>query len=203
MMYQTPENEIQKTENEIFSLIRKLETLRKEAKPIPVKNYELQDLFGNVTLLDLFAGKDRLLAIHNMGQGCRYCTLWADGLNGFVPHLESAFSVVLLSKDSVEVQRRFANARQWRFRMASHGGGEYIREQSIIQGDKNTPGVVLYERKGNEIFRKNASVFGPGDLFCSQWSLLSLAGVGLEEWTPQFSYWKRPEKLEDGGDNIL
>ena len=41
-------------------------------------------------LSEPFAGHGRLLAIHNMGQRCRDCTLWADGVNGFLPHLESA-----------------------------------------------------------------------------------------------------------------
>ena len=50
----------------------------------------LRTLAGETTLLDLFGDRDTLLAIHNMGQGCRYCTLWADGFNGLLPHLESA-----------------------------------------------------------------------------------------------------------------
>lgn len=44
-------------------------------------------------------------------------------------------------------------------------------------------------------------VRSPGDLYCALWPLLGLAG--LDEFTPQFNYWKRPEKLEDGGENIL
>jgi predicted dithiol-disulfide oxidoreductase (DUF899 family) len=195
-------NEIQKLEAQIMELTGKLERLRKDSVPTPVKNYPLKDLSGEITLLDLFAGKETLLAIHNMGQGCRYCTLWADGLNGFVPHLEDRLSLVLLSKDAPETQRQFANSRGWRFRLASHGGGDYIREQSVQQGEKNMPGVVCYVRKGDEIFRKNASVFGPGDLYCSQWHLISLAGIGTEDWTPQFNYWQRPAKLDDGGQNV-
>ena len=65
------------------------------------------------------------------------------------------------------------------------------------------PGAVLYERKGNTIYRKNACVFGPGDLYCSMWGLLSLAGVSDGDWTPQYNYWSRPEVLDDGGENVL
>ncbi len=202
MMYKTPENEIQKIENEIFTLSQKLEKLRKESKPVKVENYQFKNLNGEISLLELFGGKDQLVAIHNMGQGCRWCTTWADGINGFLPHLESQFSVVLFSKDSPEIQRQFANTRGWRFRMASHGGGPYMSEQSVIQGESNMPGIVVYEKQGREIFRKNASVFGPGDQFCSFWHFLSLAGVGNEEFTPQFSYWKPPTKMDDGGENL-
>lgn len=200
---QTQPNEIQNLEQEIYTLVQRLELLRKESQLQPIKNYQFESIQGSISLLDLFAEKQQLFAIHNMGQGCRYCTLWADGLNGFLPHLESQFAVALLSKDSPHDQRNFANSRQWRFTMASHGGGDYIQEQSVIPGNNNMPGIVCYERKGDKIFRKNVSVFGPRDQFCSIWHILSLAGVQPEDWTPQYNYWQRPEELDDGGDNIL
>jgi predicted dithiol-disulfide oxidoreductase (DUF899 family) len=190
-------------ERNIGELIAELNALRKTNPGTPVPNYTFATLTGQVTLLELFGGKDNLLAIHNMGQGCRYCTLWADGLNGLLAHLESALSVVLLSKDPPEVQRRFANARGWQFRLASHGGGAYIREQSVVNGDENFPGAVVYERDGDAILRKNSCVFGPGDLYCAMWSLLGLAGLDEEEWTPQYTYWQRPAELDDGGANVL
>jgi len=197
-----PQSEIEKTEQEIATLVAKLETLRKDSVPQPVKNYEFKTLTGKVSLLELFGDKDILFVVHNMGQGCRYCTLWADGINGFLPHLEDKFSLVLVSKDDPETQRRFALSRGWRFRMASHGGKDYIIDQSVRPGEKNMPGLSVYTRKGEEIYRKNASAFGPGDLFCSHWHLLSLAGVGLEDWTAQYNYWQRPAKLDDGGQNV-
>jgi predicted dithiol-disulfide oxidoreductase (DUF899 family) len=195
--------ELQAAEKELFELTRKVAALRRESKPTPVKNYSFQTLEGKISLLDLFAGKDTLFLIHNMGQGCRYCTLWADGLNAFVPHMESQYAIALVSKDDPQTQRRFANSRGWRFRMASHGGGDYIKEQTVVAGEGNMPGVVCYTRQGDQIFRKNSAVFGPGDEFCSQWNLLSLAGLGEDQWVPQFNYWKCPEKLDDGGQNFI
>ena len=196
-------SEIEAIEREIFELQAKLCELHKDHRGGEVPNYSFATETGDTTLLGLFGDHDRLLAIHNMGQGCRYCTLWADGFNGFLPHLESAMSVVLVSKDPPSLQRRFANARGWRFRLASHGGGAYIREQSTVKDAENMPGAVVYEREGGAIRRKNSSVFGPGDRYCSMWSLLGLAGIGSDEWTPQYSYWRRPEELDDGGTNIL
>ena len=86
--------------------------------------------------------------------------------------------------------------------MASHFGGDYIKEQSVMPGKKNMPGIVCYIRKGDDIYRKNASVFGPGDEYCPQWNLLSLAGISREEWTPQYKYWIRPDVMDDGGNNL-
>lgn len=196
--------EIEETEAEIARLATKLLQLRASNPGIPVQNYEFQTLSGKTTLLDLFEGKDKLILIHNMGQGCRYCTLWADGFNGLLPHLENACAVALVTKDSPEVQRTFALSRGWHFKMASHGGGAYIQEQSVHPKEANAPGVVCYERKGNEIFRKNASSFGPGDHYSPLWHLLSLTGIsGFSDWTPQYAYWRRPAKMDDGGENLL
>ncbi len=197
------DNKIVQLERQIGELIAELNTLRKANAATPVTNYSFQTLAGETTLRDLFGDRDRLLVIHNMGQGCRYCTLWADGFNGLLPHLESALAVALVSKDSPRVQRTFANSRGWRFRLASHGGGDYIREQEVVPGVDNYPGAVVYELDGDAILRKNACVFGPGDLYCAQWSLLGLAGLDGESWTPQFNYWRRPEVLDDGGQNLL
>ena len=194
---------IAEIQQQIFELTGELGTLLKQSRGTEVPDYRFASAEGEVSLLDLFAERDTLLAIHNMGQGCRYCTVWADGFNGFLPHLENAMSVVLLSKDPPELQRRFANERGWRFRLASHGGGDYVREQTVVDGQDNYPGAVVYKREGDKVLRFNACVFGPGDLYCSLWSLLALAGMGAEDWTPQYSYWRRPEVLDDGGENVV
>ena len=198
-----PDADIAALEAEIAELTAKLNAARRAASGHEVPDYTFRTLDGEARLRELFAGHDQLLAIHNMGQGCRYCTLWADGINGFLPHLESAMAVVLLSKDDPETQRRFANARGWRFRLASHGGGAYIRDETVMSGHDNAPGAVLYEKRDGKVFRKNAVVFGPGDRFCSAWNFLALAGHGADDWTPQFTYWRRPDTLDDGGDNLL
>ena len=198
-----PNNESRAIEQKIHTLMERLAKLQQSNRGNEVINYSFSTIEGEINLLDLFGEKDKLLLIHNMGQGCRYCTLWADGFNGFLPHLESTISVVLVSKDAPQLQRKFANSRDWRFRLASHGGGEYIQEQSVMKDSNNMPGAVVYERDGDKIYRKNDCVFGPGDIYCSMWSLLGLAGLNETSWTPQFSYWQRPKTLDDGGKNII
>lgn len=194
--------EIKKLEQEIMQLSGRLEQLRKQEPVREIKDYEFSTPSGKVKLSELFVGKEILFAIHNMGQGCRYCTLWADGLNGFLPHLEDQFAVVLLSKDSPETQKQFAHSRQWRFRMASHSGANYIEEQGVGSEKGNYPGIVCYEKQGDKIFRKNESAFGPGDQFCSIWHILSLAGIAENDFTPQYNYWQRPSKMDDCGADL-
>ena len=194
---------ISELEKQIFELTTRLNELRKSNTGDVVPNYSFATLNGESSLLDLFGDQDHLLLIHNMGQGCRYCTLWADGFNGFLPHLESEMAVVLVSKDPPDVQRQFANSRDWRFRLASHGGGDYIREQTVCEGEENMPGAVVYERDGETIRRRNSCIFGPGDLYCSMWGLMALAGHDGSDWTPQYRYWKRPDSMDDGGANLI
>ena len=193
-------SEAEKLEFEIYEKALKLAALRAAEKPTPVKDYEFETSDGKVMLSALFGGRDKLLAIHNMGEGCRYCTLWADGLNGVLPHLEDAMAVAMVSKDAPDTQRRMSRDRGWKFKMASHNGGAYMTEQSVGKG--NYPGAVVYEMVDDKIYRRGGAPFGPGDLYSPVWHLLALGGVGTEEWTPQFHYWSRPEKLDDGGENI-
>ncbi len=194
--------EAEKLEFEIMEKAQQLAALRRAEGDIEVEDYAFQTLAGETGLSDLFAGRKRLLMIHNMGQGCRYCTLWADGINGVLVHLEDAMAVALVSKDPPEIQRRMALDRGWKFRMASHGGGAYMAEQCAMGENSNIPGAAVYERKESKIVRRGRTVFGPGDLYSPVWHFLALAGLGVSDWTPQFHYWRRPEKLDDGGENV-
>ena len=62
--------------------------------------------------------------------------------------------------------------------------------------------IAMEAYPGEDIRRLNECIFGEGDLYCSAWNLLALAGIGDEQWTPQYTYWKRPEQMEDGGENL-
>ena len=189
-------------EHEIMEKSQQLAALRQKESDVEVPDYSFHTLNGDTSLSDLFGDQERLLLIHNMGQGCRYCTLWADGINGFIDHLEDAMAVVLVSKDPPDVQRRMALGRGWKLRLASHNGGAYMAEQCAMGEHSNYPGAAIYERKGEKIVKRGATAFGPGDLYSPMWHFLSLAGIPSSDWTPQFRYWQRPTKLDDGGENV-
>ena len=193
---------IRAKEEELYNLVKEIEALRMAHQGEEVPDYEFTNLHGNIKLSEMFGDKSGLFVIHNMGQGCRYCTLWADGINAFLQHLETEFSVFLVSKDDPATQRTFANERGWRFQLASHDGESYAIEQSVEEGEDNYPGISYFVKRDEKIFKKNNATFGPGDAFCSLWHILSLSGRNEEDWFPQFNYWKRPESLDDGGRNV-
>ncbi len=194
--------EAEELEREIMEKALRLAELRGHDAVAEVTDYSFKTLDGETRLSTLFGDQSRLLVIHNMGQGCRYCTLWADGINGVLDHLEDAMAVALVSKDAPDVQRRIALDRGWRFRMASHGGGAYMAEQCAVGDYSNMPGACIYERQNDKIVRRGRTTFGPGDLYSPVWHFLALAGVGPSDWTPQFHYWRRPKTLDDGGENV-
>jgi len=71
-------SKIAEIERRIFELNTELNQLRRDNEGTEVKNYSFDTLDGSVSLLELFGDKDKLLVIHNMGQGCHYCTLWSE-----------------------------------------------------------------------------------------------------------------------------
>ena len=188
----------QRIEERIMELSGQLAALRNAETGSEVPDYELQTTEGDVQLSQFFAGQERMLVIHNMGDACRFCTLWADGINGIL-HLEDAMAVLVVSKDPPDKQRAMAMDRGWTFRMASHGGGAYMHEQCGAKKHANQPGAAVYERVGGALIRKAFTEFGPGDLYSPMWHFLSLAGVAASDWTPQFHYWEHPEHLDEDG----
>src|SRR6516162_6332847 len=47
------------------------------------------DQGGQRPSIGAFWRQEYLFVIHNMGAGCRNCTLWADGFNGMLRHIEN------------------------------------------------------------------------------------------------------------------
>ena len=179
-----PEN----VEKRINLLIKHLGDLRSKSKPLEVKDYKFKTTNGETSLSKLFGTRSKLLVIHNMGKDCNYCTLWADGFNGILPHINNAMGVVLTSTDSPKEQVTFAKSRGWNFEMASHKDLPYTKEQTTEGKWSDSPGASVYEKIDGKIYLKNKCFFDDGDIYCSMWSLLRLAGMKHDEWQPKTKY---------------
>jgi DNA-binding transcriptional ArsR family regulator len=104
----------------ILELSTRLQAVRKELRQAlaetaraDVGEYVFQTLDGPVTLKSLFGDKRDLFVVHNMGKGCNSCSMWADGLNGFYPHIADRAVLVVASPDTPVVQAEFAASRGW------------------------------------------------------------------------------------------
>lgn len=174
----------------MMALQEELSQLRRSMPAQPVADYELQGPDGPVALSSLLADKPDLLVIHNMGRGCAYCTLWADGFNGVVDHLRDRAGFVLVSPDPVDVQASFAAERGWTMPMLSDATGAFTRDMGFVgEGNDYWPGVSAFRRLDDgSIVRTGLDVFGPGDVYNAPWHLFDLLEGGVGAWGPRFTY---------------
>src|SRR5215470_19252219 len=121
MTYKETVQELAGYRAQIADLRSRMRAAQAAIEPEEVKDYVFQRADGGtVRLSDLFGAKSDLFVIHNMGKGCPYCTLWADGFNGVYEHLGNRAAFVVSSPDAPEQQRQFAASRNWKFPMVSH-----------------------------------------------------------------------------------
>jgi len=183
--------EIQGLQRQIHELKAKLTEARRSAPPEPVEDHQLRRTDGStVQLSELFAEKDDLLVVHNMGKGCVYCTLWADGFTGFAEHLSNRAAFVLCSHDEPDIAREFSEGRGWNFPVVSGAGSEFAQTMGFTsETGKPWPGISAFRRLADgSIVRTGSAPFGPGDDFCSAWPLFDLLEGGVGDWAPKYSY---------------
>ncbi len=168
-----------------------LVALRRSIAPEPVSDYTLLAHDGSpVKLSEMFGSRDDLILVHNMGKGCAYCTMWADGFTGLVKHLENRAGFVVVSKDPVDVQRTFYQGRGWNFKMYSSYGTDFNRDMGYeTETGSQQPGVSAFHRDADGTIRRTGYTgFGPGDDFCAVWPMLDLLPGGPAGWGPKFTY---------------
>lgn len=162
---------------------------QKYPSPQLVQDYEFTDNQNQaVRLSTLFANKQELFMIHNMGTSCAYCTLWADGFNGAFHHLTDRAAVVISSPDPVEVQQAFKAERDWQFSMVSTANNSFAADMGYHNEQGYHPGVSVFTKSQNAINRVADTPFGPGDDFCAAWHLFDLLPNGADGWQPKFAY---------------
>lgn len=185
------EREISKVEKEAVKAKEKLAKLRRRLPAQEIEDYTLTEAGGKtVALSSVFGEKDDLILIHNMGRKCPYCTMWADGFNGVLKHLEDRAAFVVVSPDPPKEQEGFARSRGWTFRMLSAHGTSFIKDLGFESKDGGyLPGVsTFHKEKDGTIVRASKARCGPGDDFCSVWHLFDLLYKGRAGWEPKFKY---------------
>ena len=176
----TIDEQIGESYAKIQELREKIVKLRKRRPDEVVEDYEFESLDGPVRLSELFGGKRDLMVVHNMGKSCPMCTLWADGFNGIVNHLEDRAAFVMSSPDAPAEQKRFADSRGWRFRLVSVGDRD--------EKGGYWPGVSAFQMKDGKPVRVGTAGFGPLDEFSPMFNLMALFPEGQDDWWPKFSY---------------
>lgn len=188
MDYQQTAERLSDYRRRIKGLREEMRQVQAEVEPEPVDDYRFRTRGGEVALSELFGGKDTLFVIHNMGKGCNNCTLWADGFNGVLQHLQDRAAFVVSSPDDPETQQAFAASRGWRFRMVSHQGSSFAADMGYGRDGKCWPGVSVFRRDGGRIVRVSDTGFDEGDAFCAVWHFLDLLPEGKAGWAARRQY---------------
>ncbi len=188
MKYQEAHQKLKAFGKRIAELRQEMRAIHQAIEPQEVKDYVLPHVGGSVRLSELFGNKDTLFVVHNMGAGCPYCTLWADGFNGAYEHLRNRAGFVVSSPDAPEQQKKFAGGRGWKFPMVSYQGTTFGEDMGYHRDGTSMPGVSVFKRRGDQIVRVADTSFSPGDDFCHVWHFFDLIPEGAGGWQPQFQY---------------
>lgn len=184
-------SKIEELEQQIRGLKKQLLEARKVLPRQEVEDYTFKRPDGSdVRLSQLFGDKKDLLVIHNMGRSCPYCTLWADGFNGFTRHFENRAGFALVSPDPVDVLRDFGASRGWKYTYLSGHDNDFAKQLGFhTETDGYWPGFSTFRKDDDgKIYRVGCAVFGPGDDYCSIWPMLDLFQDGPDGWEPKYTY---------------
>lgn len=185
------DTQIDELEYQLQDIKQQLAELRRTRPREEVGDYSLKDSEGReATLSSLFGSHGRLILVHNMGRDCSYCTMWADGFEGLLPHLASRAAFVVTSPDAPEAQKEFARARGWNFPMYSAKGTNFVADMGFDDEKEGLmPGVSVFMKEPDgKIYRVGRAEFGPGDNFCAVWHFFELLPEGIDGWEPKLSY---------------
>jgi predicted dithiol-disulfide oxidoreductase (DUF899 family) len=178
-------DEIKQLQKEILEKKKRLAELRRAQEPMLMEDYSFASESGPVRLSELFGDKQDLLTVHNMGESCDFCTLWADGFNGVAPELASRSAFVLVSPDPLPSAVAFARSRGWRFPVVVDEDKAFSTKVGRWQDGDIYPGVSGFHKDENGVVRKIATAdLGEGDDFCAVWHLLDLLKDGWNGWAP-------------------
>jgi predicted dithiol-disulfide oxidoreductase (DUF899 family) len=174
--------------HQIAEIRSRMHSLQAAVEPEAVLDYKFETTQGEIALSQLFGDKADLFVIHNMGKSCPNCTMWADGFNGVLPHLENRAAFVVASPDDPQTQAEFAQSRFWRFRMVSHAQSSFAADMGYRSGEGWRPGVSVFRKEAGRILRVSDTGFGPDDDFCAVWHLFDLLPAGADGWRARFAY---------------
>ncbi len=188
-MTNDPKQKIAELTQEIMTKQHELNELMRTSLSESVDDYRLKNTAGELRLSQLFGDRRDLVLIHNMGKRCPYCTLWADGLNGVFDHFENRAAFVVVSPDSPEVQREFAQSRNWTMPMVSSEGSSFSKDLGFEGAQGVMPGFSTFHLEDDGTIERVAwAFFGPGDSYSAIWHMIGVLRDGAGDWQPRVSY---------------
>ena len=152
---------------------------------------------------ELFEGDKPLVLMQFMfgrkqEQPCPMCTMWADGYDGAVRHLEQRVSFGVVVAGDITAFRAHARSRGWRnLRLLSSEGTSFKRDFGMENEEgAQMPGVSVFVRGEDGAprhFYTGCAMMTPDhfrgmDLLSPVWSFFDLTPEGRGSFFPSFDY---------------
>ncbi len=215
--YQAKRDALLAAENALIEQREQVAQLRRELPPGPVvdKDYcfseGLQDLADNdpdhyfgTHLSELFTAECNTLIVQHLmfspdsDAACPMCSMWTDGFNAVVRHVEQRTSFVVIAKTQLDKLRTWGQDRGWdRLRLLSSYDNSFNADFGVeLAPDRQLPalsafrcgsdGSIMhcYTTVGSLVERHHRAM----DLFTPVWNLLDLLPEGRGDWMPSHDY---------------
>jgi predicted dithiol-disulfide oxidoreductase (DUF899 family) len=124
------------------ALTRQSDELARQRRSLPwvaiEKPYQFETNQGSRDLTELFGGRSQLLVYHfmlgpNTPEGCPGCTLFADGFDGAIIHLEHHdVTFLAASRAPLETLNAYKRRMGWGFPWVSSQGSDFNRDFSAF-----------------------------------------------------------------------
>jgi predicted dithiol-disulfide oxidoreductase (DUF899 family) len=176
--------EIKALERRIYEDTCRIAELWAQQEPEPFEDFTLHTSEGPRPLSSFVGAKGRLLVIHNMGEVCEYCTMWADVLTACIPWTTEETGWLLVNGDSPEQQAKHKAAWGWPYAMAQDPDGEFTTACGFLTVEGRHPACSAFEVIDGQLHRQGRTMFGPQDRFNPVWPLLALFPGAANEYEP-------------------
>jgi predicted dithiol-disulfide oxidoreductase (DUF899 family) len=159
----------------------------------------------SVRLSQLFSAPGRALVIYQLMYGklqttpCPMCTMWIDGFDSVVQHLEQNVDFVIAAAAEPAALRQHARNRGWRnLRLLSCGDSTFKfdllsedaagnQDSTISVFTRDARGVVRHFYTAHPSMAEDIHERGI-DLLSPVWNILDLTPGGRGDWYPELSY---------------
>ncbi len=163
------------------------------------------DAPSEVSLSELFSGPDRSVVIMQLMYGkaqtspCPMCTMWLDGLNGVVDHLDQRLDFVVVAAAEIDQLRAHARDRGWdKLRLLSASGStfKYDTGSEDAEGNQGSTFSVFGRDDDGTLFHSysahpqwSETDYQRGlDLMSPVWNMFDLTPQGRGDWYAGLSY---------------
>jgi predicted dithiol-disulfide oxidoreductase (DUF899 family) len=158
-----------------------------------------------VQLSELFSSPDRALVVQHVMYGkrqvtpCPMCTMWVDGLNAVLPHIEQRADYVVASAADPVALRAHARARGWdKVRLLSCGDSTFQYDFCAEDEEGNQDSAISVFTLDNGGGVRHVYTSHPQmaddvaergiDLLSPVWNLFDLTPQGRGDWYAELQY---------------